>query len=671
MPPDILTQYAPRALAASDVDLDGDVDLVVAADSVQLFRNSGNGPMGAGIDVDSIRDARPILIDVNLDGWPDLVVAAGGIRVSINLEGQGFAPPSLYPVRLDDHAMVAGDFNQDGMVDLAASDYVLLNNGDGTFTRGADLPTPEYISGLAAIDFDGDGDPDLAFSEPASNDVVILVNLGNGTFVVGTSIRFLTSPNILAVADGDRDGWDDLFTTSRGGLAVFFARNLLGTGFAQPDYFLTSRSICSMELADLDGDADIDAVVSHSDLDEVEIMLNDGLGALQSAKILPAGAGACALSLDDFNGDGRIDVATANTKTGTVSIFPGTPLGFVSRDTYHFSETLHDVAIADVNGDSSAELILSMGYGNGVIAVMQRKSDGSFIQSASYSVGGWLGSVRMADIDNDNDDDVLVLGVDIRSLAVLRNQGNGAFDPAVMYDIGSGASMLVPADVDQDGWVDVVVSNSQAKSVSVLRNLGAGIFAGQVLYPTGEGPVAVLAEDLDGDGYKDLITANKAGGTVSILYNRQDGTFRQHQDLSYCQATCYEPLAVMAADISLDGRTDLIVIDRQGLHVLQGREGVGFKWVEDIEDPYGYDAGMVGDFDMDGIPDVMACSWEGSFLGYFRGGPTGAFEENKVFAIGRHPSVLTHGDLNGDLWSDFVVLHEYLSLSIIYGRCGI
>jgi hypothetical protein len=77
-----------------------------------------------------------------------------------------------------------GDFNEDGIVDLAViftgnnNVTISLNNGDGTFTTLASGPaTGNTPSGITVGDFNGDGKLDLAVTNGHDNTVSIL--LGN------------------------------------------------------------------------------------------------------------------------------------------------------------------------------------------------------------------------------------------------------------------------------------------------------------------------------------------------------------------------------------------------------------------------------------------------------------------------------------------------------------
>src|SRR5216683_6460832 len=114
--------------------------------------------------------------------------------------------------------LVLGDFNRDGIVDLAVVGRdanhngvvsVLLGNGNGTFqaavtTAAGSTPGPSVAVG----DFNGDGYPDLALTNYSMNKYTVTILLGNGdgTFQQVQDYAFATGPNYLAVGDFNGDG---------------------------------------------------------------------------------------------------------------------------------------------------------------------------------------------------------------------------------------------------------------------------------------------------------------------------------------------------------------------------------------------------------------------------------------------------------------------------------
>ena len=141
---------------------------LAAAQSNPLFSTLSLNPVGS----------QPVAIasgDFNGDGFPDrAVVNSGNNSVSILLgTGDGnFQPAVNYTVGGFPTAIVAGDFNHDGHLDLAVANYgavvgagsvsILLGRGDGTFVGGATYPITYDPVAIVAGDLDGDGNLDLA-----------------------------------------------------------------------------------------------------------------------------------------------------------------------------------------------------------------------------------------------------------------------------------------------------------------------------------------------------------------------------------------------------------------------------------------------------------------------------------------------------------------------------
>src|SRR5712692_2560768 len=85
-------------------------------------------------------------------------------------------------------SVAAGDFNGDGILDLAVANYasrnvsLLLGNGDGTFQAAQNFDAGSGPTSVAAGDFNGDGILDLAVADFPSNKVSVLLGNGDGTF---------------------------------------------------------------------------------------------------------------------------------------------------------------------------------------------------------------------------------------------------------------------------------------------------------------------------------------------------------------------------------------------------------------------------------------------------------------------------------------------------------
>jgi hypothetical protein len=190
------------------------------------------------------------IADLNGDGIPDLVVLhpyftlTNGAGVSttqlVTYLGNGdgtFKPPVAFPSASNVLSPVLADFNKDGKLDVAfinAADAVsagrleiALGNGDGTFKAPTTNLSIFSGAGLAAADFNGDGNPDLAlFGEVAgvfygNGDGTLSSIDSSGTYGPTDLIQISTGSTAVAV-DLNHDGKPDILA---GGTALL---NLYG-----------------------------------------------------------------------------------------------------------------------------------------------------------------------------------------------------------------------------------------------------------------------------------------------------------------------------------------------------------------------------------------------------------------------------------------------------------
>ncbi|MBV9157680.1 MAG: VCBS repeat-containing protein, partial [Acidobacteriaceae bacterium] len=129
----------------------------------------------------------------------------------------GFSPVSSPATDTYPYSIAAGDFNGDGIPDLAVANYfgfdvtILLGNGDGTFTAA---PTPAagvYPDSIAVGDFNGDGKQDLAVVNAYSKNITILLGDGKGDFTAtAESPAAGNNPDSVTIADFNNDGIEDL-----------------------------------------------------------------------------------------------------------------------------------------------------------------------------------------------------------------------------------------------------------------------------------------------------------------------------------------------------------------------------------------------------------------------------------------------------------------------------
>ena len=123
--------------------------------------------------------------------------------------------------------MVSGDFNGDGIPDLAVANtrlvygVHLLGSSRGTFTAGTALQIGATPGSIHVGDFNRDGNVDVAVVIPSSDTIAIFFGNGDGTFTASTAPVFtLPQATGIVVADFNGDGLQDLAVLSQNGNSV-------------------------------------------------------------------------------------------------------------------------------------------------------------------------------------------------------------------------------------------------------------------------------------------------------------------------------------------------------------------------------------------------------------------------------------------------------------------
>jgi hypothetical protein len=194
-----------------------------------------------------------------------------------------FQPVRRFSVLIAPRPIVVGDFNGDGIPDLAVGNQgsftvsLLLGNGDGTFQSARNFPAGTIPDALAVADLNGDGLPDLAVADFAAGDVGdtigVLLGNGDGSF---QPVRFTAAgPSAVSVAVGDVNGagLPDLAVVGPGGVKVLLGN---GDGSFQPSptSYLAGADPVALAVADFDGDGALDLAVANSYSNDVSILLN-------------------------------------------------------------------------------------------------------------------------------------------------------------------------------------------------------------------------------------------------------------------------------------------------------------------------------------------------------------------------------------------------------------
>jgi hypothetical protein len=228
-------------------------------------------------------------------------------------------PRSLFTGYYPNSAVVA-DFNGDGIADLAISHggidagavSISLGNGDGTFQPEVSYATGSVADSVAVGDFNGDGILDLAVANSYGSGapvpygtVSILLGNGDGTFQPAVSYDANSYPGAVAVGDFNGDGALDLVVANNYQYQ-YTVSILLGNGdgtFQSPVVYAVGNGPVSLVVGDFDGDQNLDIVVANSGSNDLSILLGNGDGTFQPQTTYALSAAPTFVTAADFTGD--------------------------------------------------------------------------------------------------------------------------------------------------------------------------------------------------------------------------------------------------------------------------------------------------------------------------------------------------------------------------------
>lgn len=678
---DVAIGAAPTALAVGDVNRDGYLDAVVAVaetNQVRILFGQSGGSFGApqiwvmgpaptaGTVIDRNTDGRidvfgsVALADFNKDGWLDIVSAnqaTAQVVVRLNDQAGGFgnAVASASGALLGPGALAVGDFNGDGILDVATANLPPVN------ITGPLPATPRSVS--------------------------ILIGLGNGQFQV--PIEYADSGILaLAAADVNGDGRDDLITAQDVAGTVTLRLSIGGGYLGPPTILAVGRRAGAVLIRDVDHDGHLDILTSNIGSGDVSVLRGRSDGTFEEVRLYQVGLTTSGhfpgpLLVGDFTSDGNLDVLVGNLAIGTIPP-PRSVTLLVGRGDATFVE-VRDAGVgdapnlaasADFNGDGLPDLAVP-NQGSSDISILLGQGNGTFADQGRFATGRDPRRAVAGDFNRDGRMDLAIINTSSNDVSVLLGIGDGTFQAQRLYAVGASPWAMEVLDLNQDGILDVVTANRGSASISVLVGLGDGAFAPATSFATGTSPNGLAIGDVNGDGLLDILTPNIGTNDVSIFLGRDPGplggwTLEAQPRLAIGApgpAALSGPFALALRDFNNDQRLDVLVVERsaKSLALFVGA-GVGAAWTFGPREGISLGATpptpndvVVDDLNRDGKLDIVVNTGSGTEVLVLLGqtftpdAATSRFAAARRFSVGTATLLngwLTTADFNGDHMPD-------------------
>ncbi len=609
------------AMAVGDLDNDGAPDLVVgdADGTLRLWKNPRTTPFttswsttlamgGGGHPVNDVT-----LADLDADGKLDIISISGGSEDRVKVwrnDGTPFdgawtsVTLGASPLGGDGLAVVVGDWDRDGRLDLASGDgagnITLWRNNGAPFSSGdwgsgvqLDGGSAGLVRTLVAADLDNDGDLDLISS-------------------AGAAVRTWQNP---WQGPGDGDPFDGAWSVASPGDA--------------------GNTVNALVAVDLDRDGDIDLLsASDSASNEilawesslVHILWKQYVGDSPAYPFTPptgstigtSSSNVQAVALADLDHDGKLDLVSASINGQLVaSQNNGAPFdGAWPQHTLGTADNIYALAVDDLDNDGYDDIIVGQRSASGGNQLVVYRNDGTPFDGAWSStvvgtVAQRVNAVAVADLNNDGQPDIIsghCTKRDYHSQAecpvvAWHNAGNpfgGAWTPNNVTVISYTVNSVAAGDLDNDGLTDIVVGTDKD------YNWRTPVWPDTTGWPD---VYQVRAYRNSGTPFNGTWVETNVGRDDAVV-SRQQGGHR------FWGADAY---SVAVADLDGDGRLDIISTD--GVEAdyqvkVWKNDGTPFDglwwgtavWVQSPWLPGPVNAAVIEDFNQDGYPDIATAN---------------------------------------------------------------
>lgn len=773
-PSSVAFAASPQAFAMGDFNGDGIADLAVLtypSTSIMIFLGNGDGsftlnatePQGSGSSLASI-----VAGDFNRDGKMDLAVSDIYDDLITLLPGNGdgtFGTALSVHSGIQNSPMVAADFNGDGKLDLAlaaqgasgASDsiVVLTGNGDGTFNEPSftKVQSSSGDTAMAIGDFNADGIADIALANSSTNTISVFTGNGDGTFIPFQQnfISYLneTGTLVLGIGDLNGDGRSDVIAgtgsipvarayiyltqptetaSASNGITITAAGNhVVDAVYAGDSNYLTSTSstlnlwgelpVTTTALAITSGGKSVSSVTTGAAV-TLTATVTSSAGPVTSGQVNFCNASAAHCT--DVHILGSAQLTSSGTASWKYVPGPGqyslraefvengyglaSSSGAESLSVSPAPAPVYTDALAlTYNGypgdySLSATLLGSGGSAapSGTVSFIDTSFSNNVLGSASVSSTtpgfGWAVSQSPAlsyspiaevsgDFNGDGIPDLALLwgastipGQGPYSVTVFLGKGNGTFTTGPVTALSNSTYNFVTMqafDVNSDGKLDLVLVGGTYSTTSAVLSLlgnGDGSFTPTAVSPIYNQPItggdssalAFTIADFNGDGKPDL--AVLGGGVYPegfiVALGKGDGTF---SPLGVLYGGNLSLNQIASGDFNGDGIPDIVATNFYypgNSYVFLGKGDGSFTPVTaPINNTEFNSQIIVGDFNNDGKTDIAFGS--DSAVDVYLGNGDGTFAEAPGAPFAGAGIDMVAGDFNHDGNVDFAGVDNY------------
>ncbi len=369
----------------------------------------------------------------------------------------------------------------------------------------------------AAADASGNGRPGIV-AQQTSESVEVTPSARS------EDIRFLSGQHLgdracMDVATGDLngDGLADIYLAHAEVHDTVWMNDGSG-GFRRAEHDVPIGESLSVEIGDLDGDGDLDAVVTTGKFEPNQICVNDGTGRLLPQPLSLDHVRTHAAAIHDLNAGGQPDIMLAVERADDGAGVPYLNEGglqFIKQTELPIGKSFA-IAVADFNGDGSPDIL--PGVWGKDSSLWLNDGSGKFVRDDSLLLrdAPCLG-VAIGDLSDDGHPEAVFALANRPDLA-WQNDGEGRLRSSNQRLTPGTSRDVALADFDGDGRLDIVTAtgSEDVEPNALWRNEGACVFSDCPIDLGTDIAVGVAVADLNGDQKPDIVFGMELGGRIWI-----------------------------------------------------------------------------------------------------------------------------------------------------------
>lgn len=354
---------------------------------------------------------------------------------------------------------------------------------------------------IASGDIDGDGDIDLVMATydynngtPNQDYIKCYLNDGTGNFpteiTVSSTIQWVDG---LILADVNEDGAFDIVATSanQNKLVYYLSATSMDGSYGYTEVSVDSNIVGPGQVVagDINGDDHIDLISVAYSTNSTQWYSGDGLGNFVAESDIESGTtdGAYYVDVADFEGDGDLDVVVGYANSQTIEIFynqydgsdpdPASTVSWI-KDTQTVdsgNSFLLAVAFADANNDGTMDIV-KLDNSSGDVEWFNKIKNGTSTANtiSDASIISRPGAFLVTDIDEDGLNDVILTDFGSADDAIIWFKGAANSSPSATPQliINNNHQMqdITAADFDGDLDIDIAAVGNFSDSVEWMEN---------------------------------------------------------------------------------------------------------------------------------------------------------------------------------------------------------